>query len=114
METVQIVLIEDNPADTILVKLALEGQGLNFNLVEFPNGADAVEALCQAKSGSAVAPDAVLLDLNTPKCDGFDVLSKLRNRFPLVPVTILTSSRARADRHRAALQGVRFLEKASD
>ena len=59
--------------------------------------------------------DAVLLDLNTPRTDGFEALLKLRQspRLAEVPIAILTSSRALSDKHRAAIHGVRYIEKPS-
>jgi CheY-like chemotaxis protein len=114
MKPAQIVLIEDNPADVLLVKLALAEGGIDHSLIEFKNGAEAVHTLCDEEPIAPVRPDAILLDLNTPRTDGFDALNKLRQRFAHVPIAILTSSRARSDRHRAALQGVRYVEKESE
>jgi CheY-like chemotaxis protein len=88
VKTAQVVLIEDNPADVELVKLAVREAGIE----------------CE-----------IMLDLNTPRTDGFEVHLKLRQlpRLSEVPIAILTSSRARADKHRAALQGARYVEKPS-
>jgi two-component system response regulator len=112
MNSAQIVLIEDNPADVLLVKLALEENGIAYSLTEFESGQDAVQALC-TPSEDAVVPDAILLDLNTPHTDGFEVLHKLKAfpRLSHVPIAILTSSRARNDKHRASIQGARYIEK---
>ena len=58
-------------------------------------------------------PDAILLDLNTPRSDGFQVLIKLKQfpRLSQVPLAVLTSSQASSDRHRVALQNVRSIQK---
>ncbi len=114
MNPAQILLIEDNPADALLIKLALDQQGIPYELIEYSSGADAVSALCGADTKDAVDLDAILLDLNTPKSDGFEVLRILRKQFPQVPVSILTSSHARSDRERAAREGARYLEKEAD
>ena len=52
-------------------------------------------------------PELVLLDLNLPRVDGFDVLDKLRKsrRCSAVPVVVMTSSAAQNDRDRSALLG---------
>jgi CheY-like chemotaxis protein len=57
----------------------------------------------------------ILLDLNTPRSDGFQVLIKLKQtpRLADVPIAILTSSQATSDKHRAALQNVRYIQKPS-
>jgi CheY-like chemotaxis protein len=80
----------------------------------FESGRDAVRVLCSA-ADDLVVPDAILLDLNTPSTDGFEALHQLKDcpRLSRVPIAILTSSRAQRDKHRAALQGARYIEKPS-
>jgi chemotaxis family two-component system response regulator Rcp1 len=48
---------------------------------------------------NAVRPDLILLDLNMPKMDGREVLSKIKNddRLRVIPVVVLTSSQDEAD-----------------
>src|SRR5690242_17690811 len=101
----RVVLIEDNPADVLLVKLAMKENGILCALTQFENGMDAVRALCAPAGDGVPPPDAILLDLNTPRTDGFDALLKLKQSPHLadVPIAILTSSRARSDKHRAAI-----------
>lgn len=115
MKEARIVLIEDNPADVLLVKLAMKENGISYSLTQFDSGAEAVRALCAPAEEDALLPDAILLDLNTPRTDGFDALLKLKQSPHLcdVPIAILTSSRAHSDKHRAAIQGVRYVEKPS-
>jgi len=64
-------------------------------LTLFGNGAEALRAL-SAPEATAFVPDAILLDLNTPRSDGFQVLIHLTQspRLSHVPIAILTSSRA--------------------
>ena len=114
MNPAHIVLVEDNPGDVLLVKLALTENGIPFELTQFNNGSEALKVL-SAPSPNAFIPDAILLDLNTPKSDGFEVLIQLRRspRLSQVPIAILTSSRTRSDKHRASLESVRFIEKPS-
>jgi two-component system response regulator len=116
MSPAQIVLIEDNSADVLLVQLALKESGILYEMTRFKNGEAALASLCPPGGGTinAFHPDAILLDLNTPKSDGFEVLGKLRQNPHLtdVPIAILTSSRANSDKHRASLMGaVRYIEK---
>lgn len=113
MKTPHIVLIEDNPADVELVRLAVREAGVSCEITLYPNGGEALKAL--TAPSLSFQPSAILLDLNTPRTDGFEVHLKLRQlpRLSQVPIAILTSSRARADKHRAALQGARYVEKPS-
>jgi CheY-like chemotaxis protein len=111
----QIVLIEDNPGDVLLVEMALKENGIFCELTRFANGLEALRVLCETPSQNDFLPDAILLDLNTPRSDGFQVLIKLKQspRLSHVPIAILTSSPASSDKHRTALQSVRFIQKPS-
>jgi CheY-like chemotaxis protein len=104
-----IVLIEDNPSDVFLMRLALEENGLRFNMTNFTSGADALATLCTADDNahSSEIPDIILLDLNTPRSNGFEVLAKLRHdvRLSRVPVAVVTSSATPSDQRRAELLG---------
>ena len=115
MKSAHIVLIEDNPADVLLVKLALKENGIAHSLTEFESGREAVRVLCSSTE-PAFVPDAILLDLNTPGTDGFETLHKLKDcpRLSKVPIAILTSSRARSDKYRASIQGARYVEKPTE
>jgi CheY-like chemotaxis protein len=75
-----IVLIDDSPSDVYLMKLALEESGLQFEMTNFQSGTEALLALCPAAGDAAdpLIPDLILLDLNTPCSDGFEVLSRIR------------------------------------
>lgn len=119
MKTAEIVLIEDNPGDVFLVELALQANQVSYHLTRFETGDEALGALCTPEGDPAHAfhPDAILLDLNTPKSDGFEVLGTLKRNPSLadVPIAIITSSQARSDKHRTSLMGaVRYIEKPSE
>ena len=118
MSTRHIVLIEDNPADILLVQKALESNGVACEMTQFDSGLEALKVLCSAKGTEAdlFVPDAILLDLNTPKSDGFNVLVRLKNTPHLadVPIAIITSSQARSDKARSdTLGAVRYIQKPS-
>jgi len=104
-----IVLIDDSPSDVYLVKLALEESGLRFEMTNFQSGAEALRALCPSADAvnDPLIPDLILLDLNTPCSDGFEVLGTIRGYPGLshVPIAIITSSASAADQNRAALGG---------
>lgn len=114
MKPARIVLVEDNPGDVLLFEMALKENGIPFELTHFDNGTEALRAL-SAPEATAFVPDAILLDLNTPRSDGFNVLIQIMRspRLSHVPIAILTSSRASSDKNRAALQSVRFIQKPS-
>ena len=86
-----ILLIEDNPDDVELTRLALRETDLPMRMVVARDGVEAVEALLGAQ---AIHPQLVLLDLKLPKLNGLDVLSRMRadERTRHLPVVVLTSS----------------------
>ena len=114
MDKARIVLIEDNLGDVLLFEMALKECGIDFELTHFDNGTEALRAL-SAPDAIAFVPDAILLDLNTPRSDGFQVLIQLTQspRLSHVPTAILTSSKASSDKHRAFLQNTRYIQKPS-
>ena len=114
MNKARIVLIEDNPGDVLLVEMALKENGISYELTQFQNGSEALRVL-SALASDVPVPDAILLDLNTPRSDGFHVLIQLMQsaRLSQVPIAILTSSRASSDQHRAFLQKARYIQKPS-
>jgi CheY-like chemotaxis protein len=93
-----LLVVEDNPADVDLLRRALVGAQVDFELSVVDDGADAL-ALLQPGAG-APAPDLAIVDLNLPKHSGLEVIERMRAHptFRDVPVVILTSSSAPQDR----------------
>ena len=98
-----ILLIEDNPDDEELTRLALDKNNIANTLNVVRDGAEALDFLfCRGRYSSrdpADAPTVILLDLKLPKVDGLEVLRQLRanERTKLLPVVILTSSKEEQD-----------------
>ncbi len=96
----EILLIEDNPGDVELIQEALRSGRVLNRISVAGDGEAALDFLNRAPGfESAPTPDLIMLDLNIPKKDGFEVLAEIREH-PLansVPVVILTSSEAGAD-----------------
>jgi len=97
---VEILLVEDNPADYRLTMEALKDGRLANNLSHVTNGVEAMRFLRrQGEYVKAPRPDLVLLDLNLPQMDGREVLAEVKSDTELnsIPVVILTTSRAEED-----------------
>lgn len=99
---VEILLVEDNPADVELTLIALRKSKLANAIHNARDGAEALDFLfCQGAYASRdfSVPRVVLLDLKLPKIDGLEVLKAIRadHRTELIPVIVLTSSREQRD-----------------
>jgi CheY-like chemotaxis protein len=90
--TTKILVIEDNPMDVRLLRIALE------KVRDWPTAitvaADGEEAINYLLDGETLKPDLVILDLNLPKRDGLEVLQLIRITDYLygLPVVMLSSS----------------------
>jgi len=102
-----ILLVEDNPDDEELTRLALADSNITNQLVVAHDGQEALDWLyCEgqhAERSPCLVPSVVLLDLKLPRVNGLEVLERLRNdtRTRRVPVVILTSSREEQDMMRS-------------
>jgi CheY-like chemotaxis protein len=95
VETVEILLIEDNPGDVRLTLEALKDSKVYNHLSVVQDGVEAMAFLrCEGAYGAAPRPDLILLDLNLPKKDGFEVLREIKSDDDLrrIPVVVLTTS----------------------
>ncbi len=95
----EVLLIEDNKADIILIKKAFEKNKLNFSLTVKINGEEALDYLMDTNDSKEKLPNLILLDLNLPKKNGFEVLQEIKthNKLKKIPVIILTTSSAEED-----------------
>lgn len=97
---VEILLVEDNPADVRLTKEALKEGKINNNLYVAMDGVEAIDFLRKnGKHENAPSIDLVLLDLNLPKKDGREVLAEIKADPKLmhIPVVVMTTSKAEED-----------------
>ncbi|NVB79514.1 MAG: response regulator [Kofleriaceae bacterium] len=97
---IEILLVEDNPADVRLTQEALKEGKVRNNLYVARDGVEALEYLMRVgKFANAVRPDLVLLDLNLPRKDGREVLQVIKadSELKSIPVVVLTTSSAEAD-----------------
>ncbi|MFZ2650920.1 MAG: response regulator [Burkholderiaceae bacterium] len=95
-----ILLVEDNPADARLVREALAEGDVGVELHWVSGGESALEFLRRgAAFPAAPTPDLVLLDLNLPGLSGQEVLNEMKGDPVLrsIPVVVLTSSAAPQD-----------------
>jgi chemotaxis family two-component system response regulator Rcp1 len=97
---IEILLIEDSPADVRLTKEALKEEKIHNSLSVVKDGVEAMAFLRrQGKYAGAPRPDLILLDLNLPKKDGREVLEEIKSdkELKVIPVVVLTISKAEED-----------------
>ena len=97
---VEILLVEDNPADVRMTREALNAAGVPHRLHVVEDGMDAISFLFRTRQFNDVPrPDVVLLDLNIPRVNGHEVLAEIKTSEILrhIPVVVLTCSKAQND-----------------
>lgn len=102
-QKVDILFVEDNHYEARLAIHNLKKYGLAKNLLHLNDGEKAIDYLFgtgeYAGRDLSFKPKVILLDINLPKINGMDILSKVKSdpRTSAIPVVILTSSRHSED-----------------
>jgi len=99
-EPIEILLVEDNPAEVRLTVEGLKEARISNHLNAVMDGRTAIDYLeRRGKHAGAVRPDLILLDLNLPGIDGRAVLKHVKESptLKVIPVVIITSSEAETD-----------------
>ncbi|MEH2368563.1 response regulator [Nostoc sp.] len=97
---IEVLLVEDNPGDVQLTRIALEDSQISIHLNVVEDGVEAMAFLRkQGKYANLANPDIILLDFNLPKKDGREVLAEIKGDENLkrIPVVVLTTSQAEED-----------------
>lgn len=112
---IDVLLVDDSPQDVRLTKEALKGSRFRIHLKVATNGEEALAVLRhQGRHANAGQTNLVLLDLNMPRMDGFEMLSVMKQDAALkcIPVVILTTSDSASDVRRTyELQGNAYVTK---
>jgi two-component system cell cycle response regulator DivK len=94
-----ILYIEDNPGNRMLIRRVLEAEG--YKIVEATDG---YEGLNLAKK---MTPDLILMDINLPGIDGYELTGRLKAMAHLahVPIIAMTANVMRGDREKTLAAG---------
>ena len=96
-----ILYIEDNPDNMLLVQRALESRG--YKLLKAVNGVDGISMA----EGNMI--DLILLDINLPDIDGYEVAQRLRksskSELVYIPIIAVTANALKGDAERALEAG---------
>jgi len=99
-----IILVEDNPADLEMTLDALKENNLANRVKVLKDGEDAINYIFRQgehrECGICEHPALILLDLKLPKISGIEILRRIRaeEQTKMIPVVVLTSSRLDWDR----------------
>jgi two-component system cell cycle response regulator DivK len=95
----RVLYIEDNQANRLLVLRVLTAEG--HTVLEAEDG------LAGLQVAQRECPDLVLVDINMPEMDGYEVTSRLRalSELERVPIVALTANVLRGDRERSFQAG---------
>ncbi len=96
-----VLYIEDNSDNLTLVKRAMEAAGYQFLGAE--------DGLSGLKIAEEMIPDLILLDINLPDIDGYEVARRLRSSSKpgliYVPIVAITANAMRGDAEKALAAG---------
>lgn len=100
----KILLVDDDIKNSMLLKRFIEAEGY---IVEFaPNGLEGLDAY------NRMHPDLILLDINMPLIDGFDMARRVREKDKRVIIFFLTDRTDKVDRlHGFSLKGNDYIPK---
>jgi two-component system cell cycle response regulator DivK len=95
----RILYVEDNFENRILVKRVLEVEG--YVVLEAEDGPSGMRLATQE------IPDLILMDINLPEVDGYEVTAELRQNSSLahVPIVALTANVLKGDREKSLAAG---------
>jgi CheY-like chemotaxis protein len=102
MRVTNILLVEDDQLDVIDIRRSLDKLNINYRLTNVGNGEDAVAHLIEKEREDAL-PDFILIDINMPKMNGFELLENIRanQAWRHLKCFIITTSDETPERKRA-------------
>lgn len=113
-----ILVIEDNAGDILILEEVLEELGYSIQMQVIHDGEEALRYLHREGSfAEAAKPDIILLDMNLPRVNGFDLLENIKTDDDLkrIPIIILSTSKADTDINRSYdLHANCFVTKSGD
>jgi CheY-like chemotaxis protein len=105
--TIQVLMIEDNPADASLVRHILARAGEQWKFAQAETLTEACD-ICQDYSRTTnhiQSFDVALLDLNLINTQGLETVTEFRQALPNLPFVVLTGLDSEEIRHQAIAQG---------
>jgi len=97
--TKRILYIEDNPDNRLLIRRVLQAEG--YEVVEARDGQTGMQRAAE------VQPDLILMDINLPEIDGYEVTARLKQLPGLsrIPIIAVTANVMKGDREKTLAAG---------
>lgn len=97
--TKRILYIEDNPDNRLLIRRVLQAEG--YEVME------AVDGQTGMQRAAEVQPDLILMDINLPEIDGYEVTARLKQLPGLsrIPIIAVTANVMKGDREKTLAAG---------
>lgn len=97
--TKRILYIEDNPDNRLLIRRVLQAEG--YEVVE------AIDGQTGMQRAAEVQPDLILMDINLPEIDGYEVTARLKQLPGLsrIPIIAVTANVMKGDREKTLAAG---------
>lgn len=99
-EAFELLLVEDDPGDVSLTRELLKESKFKLNLQVVENGNDAISFVKKkGKFSDKTKPDLILIDLNLPRKNGYDVIKEIKSdeELKLIPIIAFTGSDSNHD-----------------
>lgn len=106
----KILLVEDNDLDALVIKRILRRLKLDYPIVRASNGEEALNILRSGiTEGVLVPPFIMIVDINMPRMNGFELLDEVIDdpQLSKVPIYMLSSSGSEKDKNKAAKYRIR-------
>lgn len=114
-EDIDVLVIEDNPGDIRLLEEAFSDP--RHEILCFTTGREALDVLGRIRRGDTKRPMLVVLDVNLPGIDGFEILEQIKStdRLGSIPVVVFSGSTSEEDiAHAYELGANAYLSKPMD
>ena len=95
----RILYIEDNPDNRLLIRRVLQAEG--YEVLEAVDGQTGMQRAAEAR------PDLILMDINLPEIDGYEVTARLKQLPGLsrIPIIAVTANVMKGDREKTLAAG---------
>jgi CheY-like chemotaxis protein len=111
---IRIVVVDDNSADTGLLRMALNEQKQDYELLVLSTGEEALQFVREHRTGTHTPdPCVMILDLHLPRYNGLEILQAIRQTPDLehIKIVVLSGSANPDDRREIAAMGAIFRQK---